>query len=533
MNSIRPASQKYKTDQNLAGLRDTGDFLLMELITTVCTLGAGVASYILQKPAATIANIGMGVAGGMIANPSDRELCKAFKSVSHWLRNAKHDNGLPVNHDIQRAVRRAYLEATRFVCERCMEDELGVPLNPLKRDVRDIFCQEVKQMDSLFKIIDKEFKILDNAEYVPPDSAAIQEVELLLQPKNITLEQRFEEFKSQLKLTVTEELGQWQPEIPVCLTQMILDGRENTDWFDAMCAFFNSILKHDTVVRAAFQNQLLAQLAAQDISISAEVFQNQFEKLAEEALKNRKLTVRVGQIAQDIQVRTRRIDETTLKIDKTTEQILEEVRKPVPVTEEEETEPDYPCMSDDRDGLPPTCKLPKRNGMRYRSINYFTGRIAELWEIHILLKQNRTAVVEGQSGQGNIGLVTGMGGLGKTQLAIEYVHRFGVCYPGGVFWINAEQGMPEMVVQLCTDAEIKVDTRLRDDQQMVQLWNKMSRLGQVLIVLDNFPENEPLQPWLPPAGSIYMLVTTRRRDLTTYSRICLEILSHEDGNRSD
>jgi len=113
------------------------------MFTTVCTLGAGVASVILNDPT-TIANLGIGVAGGMIANPSDRKLCGALKSVSHWLKNAKHDNGMPVNHDIQRAVRRAYLEATRFVCEHCMETELKVPRSIWKRDIGDIFHSEVR-----------------------------------------------------------------------------------------------------------------------------------------------------------------------------------------------------------------------------------------------------------------------------------------------------------------------------------------------------------------------------------------------------
>ena len=195
----------------------------------------------------------------------------------------------------------------------------------------------------------------------------------------------------------------------------------------------------------------------------------------------------------------------------------------------EPPEPAYPCMSDDTDCLPPTCKLPKRSGMPYRSVPYFTGRITELWEIHFLLKRKQTAVIEGKSGQGTVGLVTGMGGLGKTQLAVEYVHRFGVCYPGGVFWVNAEQGIPEMILRLCQDAKIEVDTRLEEKRQMLDLWSKMGSLGQVLIVMDNFRENEALQPRLPPGGAIYVLVTTRRRDLTGYSRICLEILSAEDG----
>jgi hypothetical protein len=227
--------------------------------------------------------------------------------------------------------------------------------------------------------------------------------------------------------------------------------------------------------------------------------------------------IRVGQIVQDIQARTRRIDEKTDRIDETTQKTLEAVQKLSPAPEQkEETEPDYPCLYDKSDCLPPTCKLPKRNGMPYRSVSYFTGRITELWEIHFLLKRKQTAVIEGKPGQGTVCLVTGMGGLGKTQLAVEYVHRFGLCYPGGVFWVNAEQGIPEMILRLYQDAKIEVDTRLEEKRQLPELWNKISQFGQMLIVMDNFPENESLQPRLPPGGAIYVLVTTRRRDLTNY-----------------
>ena len=177
----------------------------------------------------------------------------------------------------------------------------------------------------------------------------------------------------------------------------------------------------------------------------------------------------------------------------------------------------------DRDKLPPVCLLPDRNWMPYRSLgNGFVARVSDLWQINDMLRERKTAVVEG------VGVVVGTGGIGKTQLAIEYVHRFGASYPGGVFWIDAEQGISNLIATVMRGADIDIDSTLEERDQLQQLWKKLSRFPPVLIVLDNFPGNEPLQPWLPPASSIHTLVTTRRRDLN-YSRLPLDFMTAEEG----
>ena len=173
----------------------------------------------------------------------------------------------------------------------------------------------------------------------------------------------------------------------------------------------------------------------------------------------------------------------------------------------------------DRNSLPPVRKLSKRHRMPYRSLgHHFAGRISALWDMHDMLQNRKTAGIEG------VGIVTGISGIGKTQLAIEYLHRFGAVYPGGVFWINAAQGVSELIHQVTQGADLEIDGTVKEDEQLAQMWRKLSDLGPVLIVLDNFPEGESLQPWLPPTGAIHVLVTTRHRN-PSHSQLSLDFMT--------
>ncbi len=448
-----------------------------------------------------------GMCGSLLASVSEKKVPEIWRNFTQRLEKG----GKPVNHDLQKAVLQAYFEATLFVCKRCMK-MLGVSEQLLRKD-EALYrpAGKTAQLEAVRQALYKAIEQASQAEYVPPDNAAQERLELLLlQPE--TAREQIEALKAELTQRIISQVYEWQNPLPDEFVAMIQNGWEEKgtciNWFDSVCMCFANTLKTRKEVEAIFQSELIA-----DIKFNLDAFQNQFEIFIRPALEY-----------------LYRIDEKTDRIDETTQKTWEAVQKLSPAPEQkEEPEPAYPCMSEKCEKLPPTCKLPKRNGMPFRPVPYFTGRITDMWELHFLLKQKQTAVIEGKPGQGCVGLVTGMGGLGKTQLAVEYVHRFGLCYPGGVFWVNAEQGIPEMILRLCQDAKIEVDARLEEKRQLIELWNKMSSLGQVLIVMDNFPENEALQPRLPPGGAIYVLVTTRRRDLTNYSRICLEILSPEEA----
>ena len=67
------------------------------------------------------------------------------------------------------------------------------------------------------------------------------------------------------------------------------------------------------------------------------------------------------------------------------------------------------------------------------------GRRSELWGIHHELATG----MEGAKHPRTV-ILNGMGGVGKTTLAAEYVYRFGPeHYPGGLFWVNAGENVEE------------------------------------------------------------------------------------------
>jgi hypothetical protein len=94
--------------------------------------------------------------------------------------------------------------------------------------------------------------------------------------------------------------------------------------------------------------------------------------------------------------------------------------------------------------------------MPYRSPgeNFF-GRFDAFWNVHDSLFRDHTAVIQGT------GVLVGTGGLVKTQLAIEYAHRFGSAYSGGLYWVDADRGLSTLITQISEAAGIEVNTKPR------------------------------------------------------------------------
>ena len=163
-----------------------------------------------------------------------------------------------------------------------------------------------------------------------------------------------------------------------------------------------------------------------------------------------------------------------------------------------------------RDKLPPGGDLPLGSHIPFPPNRVFTGREDDLLKTaNSLLFSDSKGVSITQAAA----VATGMGGIGKTQMAIEFCYIYGQFFHG-VHWIQADYNHD-------IDAEIatcgsemglspwpdKLDERVK---LTIQAWKE---LGPRLVVFDNVEDYDLVQEWLPRLSKARLLLTSRSSNL--------------------
>ncbi len=143
-------------------------------------------------------------------------------------------------------------------------------------------------------------------------------------------------------------------------------------------------------------------------------------------------------------------------------------------------------------GLPEVWNVPRRNP-------HFIGREATMTRVREALLAGRQAVVQA---------LHGLGGIGKTQLVLEYAHRFASQYDT-VWWIDAEQAdqIPVHYTELAARLGIAAPGAGTGHTTRTLIEHLRTR-ERWLIVLDNAEEPGAFETLLP-TGPGHVLITSR------------------------
>jgi DNA-binding SARP family transcriptional activator/tetratricopeptide (TPR) repeat protein len=145
-------------------------------------------------------------------------------------------------------------------------------------------------------------------------------------------------------------------------------------------------------------------------------------------------------------------------------------------------------------------------------IGDFSGRTAELAK---LLAGTRVT----PSNAVVISVIDGMGGVGKTTLAIHLAHRIADRYPDGQYFVDLHGFSPRVDP---VSPEQALDTLLRDSGVPPELipqgtaarsalWRSQTAGRRVLLVLDNAIDAQHVRPLLPATAEQLVIVTSRRK----------------------
>jgi hypothetical protein len=152
--------------------------------------------------------------------------------------------------------------------------------------------------------------------------------------------------------------------------------------------------------------------------------------------------------------------------------------------------------------------LPASSILPYQRNVDFVGRESDLLQIAASLGQ------VAEDGRPQVVALSGIGGLGKTQTAVEFSYRYGRYFPGGVFWLNFAEA--ETVADEVAAVGSERGLRLFGETEQLTLADRLGRVQRAwqepiarLLILDNCEDEALLARWLPVTGGCRVLATSR------------------------
>ena len=160
----------------------------------------------------------------------------------------------------------------------------------------------------------------------------------------------------------------------------------------------------------------------------------------------------------------------------------------------------------------------------------FVGRETELQEMENILQP------KSKSPDRQVLILGGMGGIGKTQLAINYAKQHHDSY-SSIFWLNAtseatlNSSLRVVANRILLPATV---SKLDDDQLRIEVLNWFSEHENFrwLLILDNHddPDGYKIQEYFPFVAHGSIIITTRLPDRLTGKKIKVRSMKKEEDS---
>jgi tetratricopeptide (TPR) repeat protein len=167
--------------------------------------------------------------------------------------------------------------------------------------------------------------------------------------------------------------------------------------------------------------------------------------------------------------------------------------------------------------------------------NQVIGREAALLSVREQLTSGRRTAI------GQTASFMGLGGLGKTQLAVEYAYRFKKDYKNGVIWLNADQDIDAQLTELSEKARW-VSPHSEHKYKLEVAQRRLRTYSDCLIIFDNLEDPRAIEDYLPEEHAEPHILVTSRTPQTGFTPIPLdpldealsiELLYQEAGRRAE
>ncbi len=158
----------------------------------------------------------------------------------------------------------------------------------------------------------------------------------------------------------------------------------------------------------------------------------------------------------------------------------------------------------------------------------FVGREREIDTLINALRRESRACITG---------ISGMGGIGKTELALLVAERLRDEYPDAQFFINLQgtddnPRSPQEAMAICIRAFLGPQVKLPEEpEQVLHLYRSQLSGKRVLLLLDNAADSAQVRRLLPPTGCAVLVTSRQSVALPGMTPLTLHPLTEEEARQ--